>query len=78
MWTGPEGSALAGRAPRQQRALITQPVVNLEEQPGKIVGRRAAWPVDYDRLVRTATALMPRLPYPKSVFRFRTHEEADA
>jgi hypothetical protein len=55
-----------------------QPVVNLEEQPGKIVGRRAAWPVDYDRLVSNATALMPRLPYPKGVFRFRTHEEADA
>jgi hypothetical protein len=55
-----------------------QPIVNLEEQPGKIVGRREAQPGDYDRLLRNMAALMPRLPYPKGVFRFRTHEEADA
>jgi len=55
-----------------------QPLVNLEDQPGKVVGRRVAWPVDDDRLVRNAAALMPRLPYPKGVFRFRTHGAADA
>lgn len=58
--------------------LVMQPQAILEEQHGKVVGRRAAFPVDYDRLVRNAAALMPRLPYPKGVFRFRTHEEADA
>jgi hypothetical protein len=63
---------------RFYRAGVMQPIVNLEEQPGKIVGRRAAQVADYDRLVRNAEALMPRLPYPKGVFRFRTHEEADA
>ncbi|HOC01605.1 MAG TPA: hypothetical protein PKM43_22995 [Verrucomicrobiota bacterium] len=55
-----------------------EPIVNLEERPGKVVGRRAASPADYDRLVRNAAALMPRLPFPKGVVRFRTHEEADA
>jgi hypothetical protein len=55
-----------------------QPIVNLEEQPGKVVGRRTAQPEDYDRLVRNAAALMPRLPYPKGVFRFHTQAEADA
>jgi hypothetical protein len=57
---------------------VVKPIVNLEEQPGKTVGRRTTIPVDYDRLVRNATALMPRLPFPKGVFRFHTHEEADA
>jgi hypothetical protein len=55
-----------------------QPLFNLEEQPGKVVGHRAAQPAAYDRLVRNAAALMPRLPFPKGVFCFRTHEEADA
>jgi len=53
-------------------------IVNLEEQPGKVVGRRGVLPGDHDRLVRNAAALMPRLPYPRGVFRFRTHQEADA
>lgn len=30
----------------------------------------------YDRLVDMAESLMPRLPFPKGVFRFRTFEEA--
>jgi len=55
-----------------------QPVVNLEEFPGKIVGRTGAAGIDYDRLVEASQALMPRLPFPKGVFRFRTYEEADA
>jgi hypothetical protein len=54
-----------------------RPVVNLEETPGKVVGREAA-ESDYDRLVETSEALMPRLPIRKGVYRFRTHEEADA
>ena len=55
-----------------------QPVVNLEEFPGKVVGRIPAAGLDYDRLVEASEAIMPRLPFPKGVFRFRTHEEADA
>ena len=55
-----------------------QPVVNLEESPGKVVGRIPADGLDYDRLVEASEALMPRLPFPKGVFRFRTHEEADS
>ena len=55
-----------------------KPVVNLEDQPGKTVGRSPAGAVDYDRLVAVAEAVMPRLPFPKGVYRFRTFEEADA
>jgi hypothetical protein len=69
--------ALVKQELRPYDALPMRPIVNLEEQPGKVVGR-AAPQVHYDRLVRNAAALMPRLPYPKGVFRFRTHEEADA
>ena len=54
------------------------PVVNLEETPGKVVGRDFAAVADYDRLVTASQSLMPRLPFPKGVYRFRTHEEADA
>lgn len=53
-----------------------KPIVNLEETPGKVVGRIA--PVQYDRLVDLAEEIMPRLPFPKGVFRFRTFEEAHA
>jgi hypothetical protein len=54
-----------------------QPIVNLEEHPGKVVGRRTVSLADYDRLVDASQALQGRLPFPKGVFRFRTHEEAD-
>ena len=54
------------------------PIVNLEEEFGKVVGRRASRTVDYDRLVAMGGAEMQRLPFPKGVFRFRTHEEANA
>jgi hypothetical protein len=50
---------------------VMEPIVNLAEQPGKVVGRRGALSGDHDRPVRNAAALMPRLPYPKGVFRFR-------
>ena len=55
-----------------------KPVVNLDETFGKVVGRDAAKPEDYDRLVESGKGIMPRLPFPKGVYRFRTHEEADA
>jgi hypothetical protein len=54
------------------------PIAILDEEFGKVVGRSSASPQDYDRLVAAASALMPRLPFPKGVFRFRTHEEANA
>jgi hypothetical protein len=56
---------------------VTPPVINLEEQPGKTVGRIRSSPENYDRLVEAAEALMPRLPFPKGVYRFRTFEEAN-
>jgi hypothetical protein len=57
------------------RKVNMKPIVNLEETPGKVVGRQKS--VDYDRLVTNAQAVMRRLPFPKGVYRFRTHEEAD-
>jgi hypothetical protein len=50
----------------------------LEEEPGKVVGANTAGAADYDRLVAAAESIMPRLPFPKGVYRFRTFEEADA
>lgn len=55
-----------------------QAFVNLDEQPDKVVGRRAVQAADYSRLVRNAAAIMPRLPFPKGVFRFGTFDEANA
>ena len=52
------------------------PIVNLEEAPGKVVGR--VRPIHYDSLVDLAEGFMPRLPYPKGVYRFRTFEEANS
>lgn len=57
---------------------MSAPVINLEESPGKTVGRRAPAAGNYDRLVEAAEAIMPRLPFPKGVYRFRTFEEANA
>jgi hypothetical protein len=53
-----------------------KPIVNLEEIPGKVVGR--VRPVRYDDLVAMAEGIMPHLPFPKGVFRFRTHKKANA
>ena len=56
-------------------------VINLEEEIGKWVGRRTP-PTDpfvaYDRLLRLGGQIRRATAYPKGVFRFRTHEEADA
>lgn len=54
------------------------PITNLEEQIGKTVGKTPENGANYDRLVDMAEALMPRLPFPKGVYRFRSFEEADA
>jgi hypothetical protein len=55
-----------------------KPVANLEENFGKVVGRTDVSPTDYDRLADEAGRIMGRLPFPKGVFKFRTHEEADS
>jgi hypothetical protein len=54
---------------------VKEPIINLQENIGKTVGR--VRPVDYDRLVENARALMPRLPFPKGVYKFKSFEEAD-
>jgi hypothetical protein len=54
---------------------VKEPIINLQENIGKTVGR--VRPVDYDSLVEQACALMPRLPFPKGVYRFKTFEEAN-
>lgn len=55
-------------------------VVNLEESPGKVVGKiRPCTPAEaLDRMVRQFHSLGLKLPYPKGVHRFKTFEEADA
>jgi hypothetical protein len=57
---------------------VKRPVLNLEEELGKVVGDNPASAADYDRLVDAAEGIMPRLPFPKGVYRFRSFEEADA
>ena len=69
---------------RTYLARAMKPVVNLEEFPGKVVGRRnlpsdglvpsAAQTADDSRAWKKA---LRTLPIPKGVYRFRTHEEAD-
>jgi hypothetical protein len=55
-----------------------KPIINLDEYIGKTVGSRLPpGPEDYDRLVDASSAMMPRLPFPKGVYCFHIHEEAD-
>ena len=60
------------------------PVVNLEETPGKVVGRRhppanglALKGAPGSNDARAWKKALRTLPIPKGVYRFRTHEEAD-
>jgi hypothetical protein len=57
-----------------------KPIVNLEETPGKTVGkvqrRTPAETLDY--LVTQFHAMGLKLPYPKGVYRFKTLDEANA
>lgn len=55
-----------------------KPVVNLEEEFGKVVGRHNLTVADYDHLATQSEKIIGRLPFPKGVYRFHTHEEADA
>ena len=57
-----------------------EPIVNLEETPGRVVGKikrrtpeeAVAW------MVAQFHAMGLKLPYPKGVYRFKTFEEANA
>lgn len=61
-----------------------KPIINLDEMPGKVVGRRSP-PSDALVITEAQRAKDARawkrafggLPIPKGVYRFRTHEEAD-
>ena len=57
-----------------------EPIVNLEETPGKVVGKiKRRTPAEaLARLVARFHAMGLKLPYPKGVYRFNTFEEADA
>jgi hypothetical protein len=61
-----------------------KPVLNLEEQIGKTVGRRATVRDAFEygmRLQKTGGELAQTFGHPgipKGVFKFRSHEEADA
>ena len=55
-------------------------IVNLDEEIGKSVGRKDAGDdpfAAYARLLRLSRGLIDTTPYPRGVFRFKTHEEAD-
>jgi len=56
------------------------PIVNLQEKPGKVVGRirRRSPAQTLDWLVAQFHAMGLKLPYPKGVYRFKTFEEANA
>jgi hypothetical protein len=56
------------------------PIVNLEETPGKVVGRiRRRSPAETLAWInRQVRAMGIKLPYPKGVHRFKTHEEANS
>jgi hypothetical protein len=73
--SGGPRNALRVRGREITLSRLKEPIVNLEENIGKTVGR--VRPVDYDRLVAQSRALMPRLPFPKGVYRFKSFEEAN-
>ena len=56
-----------------------EPIVNLEEMPGKVVGniKRRTPAEALALLVGRFHAMGLKLPYPKGVYRFKTFEEAD-
>ena len=62
-----------------KREALMDPIVNLEEKPGKVVGkvRRRTPAQTLDWLVAQFHAMGLKLPYPKGVYRFKTFEEAN-
>ena len=59
---------------------MMEPIINLEETPGKVVGKipRRTPAEAVERMVRQFHSLGLKLPFPKGVYRFKTFEEADA
>jgi hypothetical protein len=64
--------------------VVTQPFINLEENIGKVVGRRTEAPADSFKTGMGLQALSASLHRsfrhrwaPKGVYRFTSHEEAD-
>ena len=57
-----------------------EPIVNLEETPGKVVGRiPRRSPAEFlERMRKLLQSMGLRLPFPKGVYRFKTFEEANA
>jgi hypothetical protein len=57
------------------------PVVNIDDPVGKVVGRRANIPerhyTDYALAMQKSLRGFSRSRFPKGVFRFKSHEEAD-
>jgi hypothetical protein len=68
-------NALRRITSRSTLIVVKEPVINLQENIGKTVGR--VRPIDYDSLVEMTDAIMPRLPFPKGVYRFKSFEEAN-
>ena len=64
---------------RWLQARAMEPIVNLEETPGKVVGRiRRRSPAEFlERMGKLFQSMGVRLPFPKGVYRFKTFEEAD-
>ena len=56
-----------------------EPIVNLQETPGKTVGKikRRSFAEAVDWMAAQVQAMGLKLPYPKGVYRFKTHEEAN-
>jgi len=76
--------ALAANDQRAYPHRDMKPVVNLEETPGKVVGRRqppadglTVTPAQEAQDARAWKNALRTFPIPKGVYRFRTHEEAD-
>src|SRR5437773_10725616 len=59
--------------------LMMEPIINLEEMPGKIVGKikRRTFAEALDWMAAQVEAMGLKLPYPKGVYRFKTHEETN-
>jgi len=77
--------ALATKHRRAYYERDMKPVVNLDETFGKVVGRRqppadglTVTPAQQAQDARAWKNALRTFPIPKGVYRFRTHEKADA
>jgi hypothetical protein len=57
------------------------PVVNIEDPVGKVVGKRAKLTesnyIDYALGMQKCLGSFPQSKFPRGVYRFKSHEEAD-